>query len=251
MTDRPRVLLTGVSGGIGSATARLFAARGWEVLGTDLDPPPSGLELAGFVTADLAAPGGVRQLFEELGEIHRLDALVNNAARQLDRPLIETSDQEWDAVMNANLKAAFACIRAAHLPLGRARGAVVNVSSVHAVASSINVAAYAVSKAGLVALTRNTALELAADGIRCNAVLPGAVDTAMLRAGLGRRSPQDPTGDVGLTELASRIPLGFVASPDQIAPTILHLADRAASPYTTGQAIVVDGGATALLATEP
>src|SRR3970040_406688 len=93
---------------------------------------------------------------------------------------------EWDAVMASNLRSAYLMARHAHPLLRITRGAIVNVSSVHAIATSVDVAAYAASKGGLVALTRAMAIEFAPDGIRVNAVLPGAVDTPMLRAGLGR-----------------------------------------------------------------
>ncbi len=117
----------------------------------------------------------------------RLDALVNNAALQIAKPLLETSVEEWDAVMASNLRSVFLGIKLAH-PLFKAAGggAIVNVSSVHAVATSANIAAYAASKGGLLALTRAMAIEFAPDNIRCNAILPGAVDTPMLRAGLNR-----------------------------------------------------------------
>jgi NAD(P)-dependent dehydrogenase (short-subunit alcohol dehydrogenase family) len=125
----------------------------------------------------------------------------------------------------------------------------VNVSSVHALATSPNVAAYAVSKAALAGLTRTAALELALHGIRCNAVLPGAVMSDMLRAGLSRREhPEGPQGN--LDALIARTPLGFVATPEQIAPSIVFLADGERSPYTTGQLLVVDGGAMIRLGTE-
>jgi NAD(P)-dependent dehydrogenase (short-subunit alcohol dehydrogenase family) len=151
--------------------------------------------------------------------------------------------------MNTNLRSAFQCIREAHGRLAAARGAVVNISSVHALATSVNVAAYAISKGALAALTRSAAIELAESGVRCNAVLPGAVDTAMLRAGLDRRPhPDGPDGN--LHDLARRTPLGFVATAEQIAPSVVHLADGRLSPYTTGQLLVVDGGATVKLGTE-
>ena len=133
--------------------------------------------------------------------------------------------------------------------LSHSRGAVVNISSVHAIATSINVAVYAISKGALSALTRSAAVELAASGVRCNAVLPGAVDTAMLRDGLDRR--YHPEGTAGnLAALAAGTPLGFVATPDQIAPSVVPLADSRQSPYTTGQMLVVDGGVTAKLGSE-
>ena len=243
-------IVTGACGGIGSAATAAFREAGWYVIGVDRAPPPPDTVRADeFVLADLAADDGVSELRTKLSHISELDALVNNAAIQVNGPLVETSDEDWDRVMNTNVRAAFQMIRAFHSALAAARGAVVNIGSVHSVATSQNVGAYAASKGALVALTRSAALELASDGIRCNALLPGAVMTPMLEDGLGRRPhPEGPTGNAN--ELIARTPLGFIASPAQIAPTILHLADGELSPYTTGQMMIVDGGATARLSTE-
>ena len=118
-----------------------------------------------------------------------LDVLINNAAVQIAKPLVETTVEEWDAVMASNLRSVFLFVKLAH-PLLKAAGggAIVNVSSVHAIQTSANIAAYATSKGGLLALTRAMAIEFAPDNIRVNAILPGAVDTPMLRAGLESRS---------------------------------------------------------------
>ncbi len=244
-----RVIVTGACGGIGRGASTAFRAAGWHVIGIDRSSADDLADVDEFVQADLASDTGVQEIRHELGHIDRLDALVNNAALQINQPLIETSDEQWTAVMNTNVRAAFQMIREFQPELSAVRGAVVNVSSVHAIATSMNVAVYAISKGALVALTRSAALELAADGIRCNAVLPGAVMTPMLQAGLNRRPhPSGPDGN--LNALIERTPLGFVASPDQIAPTIVHLADTTLSAYTTGQMMVVDGGATIRLGTE-
>ncbi|MFN3255118.1 MAG: SDR family NAD(P)-dependent oxidoreductase [Ilumatobacter sp.] len=243
------VIITGACGGIGRGAATAFTDAGWHVIGVDRSPPIEHLDVHEFVQADLAADDGISALRTQLAHVERLDALVNNAALQVNQPLVQTSDDEWAAVMNTNVRAAFQMIREFHSALAAVRGAVVNVSSVHAVATSMNVAVYAISKGALVALTRSAALELAAEGIRCNAVLPGAVMTPMLEAGLSRRPhPDGPDGN--LNALIDRTPLGFVATPAQIAPTIIHLADTELSPYTTGQMMVVDGGATIRLGTE-
>lgn len=244
--ERRVAVITGASGGIGRAVVEAFAAKDWYVVGIDRHTGPHPDE---FVDADLSAADGVASIAESLRHLDRIDALVNNAAVQVNRALIDTTDEEWEVVMNTNVRAAFQMIRAFHGPLAAAQGAIVNVGSVHALATSPNVAAYAISKGALSALTRSAALELAPDGIRCNAILPGAVHTPMLADGLSRR-PHPRRADGNLEILVERTPLGFVAQPDQIAPTVLHLADRDASPYTTGQLVVVDGGATLRLGTE-
>lgn len=249
MSNR-RVLITGVGGGIGQAAAKAFHANGWEVIGVDRSEPDTDHGVDRFELVDVSKSDEVQNLFAKLrGDIDGLHALVNNAATQINKPIIETSDEDWEHIINTNVRSAFQCIRESHSLLKPVRGAVVNVASVHAIATSINVAVYAISKGALVALTRSAALELADDGIRCNAVLPGAIDTKMLRDGLDRR-PNPDGAEGNLQILAERTPLGFVASADDIAPSIVHLADNDQSKYTTGQMLVLDGGATIRLSTE-
>ncbi|MEM9519999.1 MAG: SDR family oxidoreductase [Actinomycetota bacterium] len=244
-----RVVVTGACGGLGRAIVAKFGAEGWHVVGIDRREPDDGVRVDDFLLADIGAEGEVARVFEQVRGYDRLDALVNNAAVQINKPIAETSDEEWTMVINTNVRSAFQAIRESTQMLSASRGAVVNISSVHAIATSINVAVYAISKGALSALTRSAAVELAASGVRCNAVLPGAVDTEMLREGLDRRPhPDGPDGN--LADLASGTPLGFVASPMQIAPSVFHLADRDQSPYTTGQMLVVDGGVTAKLGSE-
>ena len=243
-----RVLITGSSAGIGAAAAAAFASAGWSVVGVDRIEGASE-DLEQFVELDLAKTGAIDTIAQVVDGLDRLDAVVNNAALQINSSLLATSDEDWDSTMAVNVRIAFQIIRATAPLLAKTRGAVVNVSSVHAVATSENVAAYAISKGALAALTRSAALELGPSGVRCNAVLPGAVDTEMLRAGMGRRA--HPDGAAGnMRKLAGATPLRFIATPQQLAPTILHLADGEQSPYTTGQLLVVDGGASLRLGTE-
>jgi len=121
---------------------------------------------------------------------------------------------------------------------------------VHAVATSANIAAYAASKGGLLALTRAVAIELAPDNIRCNAILPGAVDTPMLRAGLGRGHVHGDDILQRLDNLARKTVNGRIGQPEEIAHAIYFLADDRQSSFMTGQALIIDGGATARLSTE-
>lgn len=244
------VLITGVCGGIGRATAARFKTAGWSVIGVDRAEPVETLDVDRFELTDVSQSAEVASLFGRLSsDMSGLHALVNNAATQVNKPIVETSDEDWEMIINTNVRSAFQCIRDANPLLKAVRGAVVNVASVHAIATSMNVAVYAISKGALVALTRSAALELAADGVRCNAVLPGAIDTKMLREGLDRR-PNPDGAEGNLRILAQRTPLGFVASADDIAPSIVHLADNEQSKYTTGQMLVLDGGATIRLSTE-
>ena len=189
MTEQRVVLITGAAGGVGRATVKLFAEKGWRVIGVDRQPFGEGFPTDGlFIQADISLPDNIDMIYQQAnGFTHTLDAVVNNAAYQITKPLLETSVEEWDLVMASNLRSVFLGAKLAY-PLLKAvgGGAIVNVSSVHAVATSANISAYAASKGGLLALTRAMAIEFAADNIRVNAILPGAVDTPMLRAGLDR-----------------------------------------------------------------
>jgi NAD(P)-dependent dehydrogenase (short-subunit alcohol dehydrogenase family) len=179
-----------------------------------------------------------------------LDVLVNNAAYQIAKPLIETTVEEWDLVMASNLRSVFLSAKLAHSLLKMHGAAIVNVSSVHAIQTSANIAAYAASKGGLLALTRAMAIEFAPDNIRVNAILPGAVDTPMLRAGLGRGHVGHGDMQERLDNLARKTVNGRVGTPEEIAHAIYFLADNEQSSFMTGQALVIDGGATARLSTE-
>jgi len=246
-------LITGAAGGIGRAAVYLFAQSGWRVIGVDREPfgakfPHDGL----FIRADISIAENVESIFQQAHAFTgSLNALVNNAALQIAKPILETSVQEWDAVMAANLRSVFLGVKLAH-PLFKSAGggAIVNISSVHAIATSANIAAYAASKGGLLALTRAMAIEFAPDNIRVNAVLPGAVDTPMLRAGLSRGHVRGDDIIQRLDNLAMKTVNGRIGRPEEIAHAIYFLADDAQSSFMTGQALIVDGGATARLSTE-
>ncbi len=245
-------LITGAAGGIGRAAVALFHARGWQVIGVDraevaADFPPGDV----FIQSDISRPDDMQTIFDRVrAKAKSLDALVNNAAMQIAKPLVETSAEEWDAVMASNLRSVFLGAKFAHPLLALAGGAIVNVSSVHAIQTSANIAAYAASKGGLLALTRALAIEFASDNIRVNAILPGAVDTPMLRAGLSRGHAGHGDVHERLENLARRTVNGRVGKPEEIATAIYFLADNTQSSFMTGQALVVDGGATARLSTE-
>lgn len=253
MNTQRTAIITGAGGGIGRATVEWFSQAGWRVIGVDRAPLEGPFPENGrFIQADISRQDELEAIFATVqAYTHTLEALINNAAVQITKPLLEISVDEWDLVMASNLRSVFLGAKLAH-PLLKAGGggAIVNVSSVHAVQTSANIASYAASKGGLLALTRAMAIEFAPDNIRVNAILPGAVDTPMLHAGLGR-------GHVGagdlhqrLENLASKTVNGRVGKPKEIASAIYFLADNGQSSFMTGQALIVDGGATARLSTE-
>jgi len=251
--SKKTILITGAAGGVGQATVKLFHERGYRVIGVDRQSvyaefPADGL----FIQADISVPENLEKIIAQATQFSStLDVLVNNAAFQVTKPLVETTVEEWDMVMASNLRSVFLGAKLAY-PLLKAEGggAIVNVSSVHAVATSANIAAYAASKGGLLALTRAMAIEFARDNIRVNAVLPGAVDTPMLRAGFHRGRNNEASEESQLAALAAKTVNGRVALPEEIASVIYFLADPAQSSFITGQGLLADGGATCRLSTE-
>lgn len=243
-------VVTGIAGGIGRACAIAFAEAGWDVAGIDKVSRPTGVPGRWYAQIDLgvrATAERLRGFFAELGQI---DALVNNAALQIPKAIEEITDADWAAVLATNAAAPFVAIREAIPYLRASKGAVVNVSSVHALATSNSVAAYGASKGALSALTRAAALELGAAGVRVNAVLPGAIDTPMLRGDVGSRLGHGPDAIDPVASIAARTPLGRIGQPEEVARAVLFLADGEQSGFITGHGLVVDGGVLARLASE-
>ena len=235
-------IVTGAAGGIGAATANLFAKNGWDVISVDRLDIPSGNGRS--VRADLTDQRDLKHCISEISAaFKRVDALINNAALQVLAAAVQTDPADWDKVMATNVRAIYQLVTGLYPLLKDGPGSVVNVASVHAVATSPGIAAYAASKGALVALTRALALEFAADGVRVNAVLPGAIETSMLKEGLKRSQSS-------LETLAARHPLQRIGRPEDVAEAIYFLADGARSSFITGQTLIVDGGATARLSTE-
>jgi NAD(P)-dependent dehydrogenase (short-subunit alcohol dehydrogenase family) len=247
------MLITGAAGGVGRATVDIFTAAGWRVIGVDRSDFGAGFPEQGlFIRADISEPNELEGVYAQAHAFSAcLDAVVNNAAVQINKPLMQTTVEEWDMVMASNLRSVFLGTKLAY-PLLQAAGggAIVNVSSVHAVATSTGVSSYAASKGGLLALTRAMAIEFAGDNIRVNAILPGAVDTPMLRNGLDRGHLSGGSVQDRLDNLARKTVIGRVGKPEEIAHAIYFLADSVQSSFMTGQAMLVDGGATCRLSTE-
>jgi NAD(P)-dependent dehydrogenase (short-subunit alcohol dehydrogenase family) len=242
------VLITGVSGAIGSAAATAFRDDGWTVAGIDRNAPPPGLAVDSFGLIDIGLPDLVARLREFIESLPRLDALVNNAGLQGTATALDTGIDEWEEVMAANARGAFLAMQASHARLEESEGAVVNVASVHALATSVGAASYAASKGAMVSLTRAVALEWA-PRVRVNAILPGAVDTPMLRDGVRRWAAPDGV-DEAVDQLAARIPMRRLGLADEIAQAVLFLADWRRSSFVTGQTLIVDGGVLARLSSE-
>lgn len=244
-------LITGAARGIGLATAIEFFQHDWKVWAVDRDETPDLPDRVEFRRVDLTDGKAVEDLFDELKkERGQLDALVNNAAILTAKPILETTDSDWDLIQRTNLEAVFRACKVAYPLLEKASGAIVNVSSVHAIATFPDLGAYAASKGGVLALTRALALEFGPGGVRVNTVLPGAIETDMLVQGLERGLVSDESIEGKIAELGRRTALGRVGKPEEIARAIFFLADGRQSTYITGQSLVIDGGALARLSIE-
>lgn len=233
----PTVLVTGAGGGIGKAICEVFLEQGYKVIGVDCRKTAKlPYEILQFDISRLSHVDATCESFyrriEELAEGH-LDALINNAAVQIVKPVQEITATDWNVTLATNLLAPFWLVQRFLPMLRAAKGNVVNIASIHAAVTKSEFTLYATSKGALVALTRSLAIELAPD-VRVNAVLPAATDTPMLRAGFKDNAD-------GLQVLGDYHPLGRIAQPEEVAQVALFLSSQKAS-FMTGAAVNVDGG---------
>lgn len=240
----PAAVVTGVSRGIGRATAVALARAGANVAGVYYDDPNGADEVVAAIEAegveavvfeaDTADPATAERLAAEATtRWGSVDIWVNNAARLMVKPLTETNDDDWHGLLAPNLHGFFYGSRAAaRVMYGQRRGRIINVSSASDILYVANLGAYATAKGGIVALTKNLAVEAAPHGVTVNCVAPGAIDTPL--------NINAWTDEVRRT-YQERIPMGRVGTEEDIADVIVFLASEA-SRYLTGQEVVVDGG---------
>jgi NAD(P)-dependent dehydrogenase (short-subunit alcohol dehydrogenase family) len=230
-------LVTGGASGIGLATVRLLAREGGSVATVDLEP---GGEAELALTGDVAQEGDVERVVGEvLRRFGRIDVLVNNAGISGVGDLLETTADQWDRVMQVNVRSVFLMSRTV-VPgmLERRSGAVVNVSSAIAETGLARRVSYAASKGAVLALTRSMQVDCAPFGVRVNAVLPGTIHTPFVDRYLAA-SYDDP--EQGLAAIAARQLTGALGQPEDVAQAILFLACDD-SRFVLGSGLAVDGG---------
>lgn len=237
-------LVTGGSFGIGRATAIAFAASGAKVVVADWVQDDETVRLireaggeAMFIRCDVSSETDVQAMVDQtLSTYGRLDYGINNAGIEgVQKPLQEFAQDEWDKVLNVNLKGVWLCMKYQVAPMIRqGGGAIVNVSSIAGVVGFPNLAHYVASKHAVNGLTRAAALENAKTGVRINALCPGVIQTPMVDRAIG----EDEAMRQGYR---AAIPMGRFGTPEEMADTILFLCSDQ-SGYITGQTIVADGG---------
>ncbi len=236
-------IVTGASRGIGKAIALKLAEQGAAVVvnarssASEAEGVAASIKAAGgrsiAVLADVSIAEDVARLVQTATTTYgKVDILVNNAGIVRDQLLVRMSEEDWDKVLNTNLKGAFLCTKAVLRPMLKQRwGRIINISSVAGLTGNPGQANYASAKAGLIALTKSTAKEVASRGITVNAIAPGYIETDMTQA----------LPDSLKQEILQRIPVGYFGSPQDVAHVAAFLASEEAR-YITGQVWGIDGG---------
>lgn len=236
-------IVTGSSRGIGRAIALKLAEVGATVVITGSSDAATVDSVAEEVRAmnrqslailvDVSLSSDVdRMVAETVATYGRLDILVNNAGITRDQLVLRMSDEDWDKVLNVNLKSVFLCTRAVLRHMLKQRwGRIISITSIVALTGNAGQANYASAKAGIIGFTRTIAREVASRGITANAIAPGFIETRMTQR-LGEKQRQELTG---------RIPLGYLGTPRDVAEAVAFLASEEAR-YITGQVLNVDGG---------
>ena len=240
-------VVTGGGSGIGRGIALAYAREGADVVVADVNlagaqSTAAEIERAGrkgiAIRTDVSDPGEVQELVDgTMAALGGIDVLVNVAGITMPLPILDTTPEQWDRILDVNLKGTYLCLRAAaRVMAGHGGGAIINTTSVLGLHARRSRAAYCASKAGIIMLTRAAALELGPLGIRVNAIAPGSIETPLMQSA--------PSSPEELARKAAAIPLKRRGNPADLTGPAIFLASNDAI-YVTGEIMVVDGGMTA------
>lgn len=243
------VLVTGADGGIGLEICKKFKLNNWIVIGTSLIKKFDHISIDWYISGDLNNIETPKNIINYIRKkYNRLDCIVNNAAHQICKPIWEMESEEWDMTYNCNVKCIYLFTKYCIDLLKESKGNIINIGSVHSVATSMDIAAYASSKAAIVGLTKNLAIELGKFNIRVNCISPGAIDTAMLRASLVRDKTENISEEMLLQKIKKLHLLDDIGNPSEIANFVYFISNNC--NFINGSNIVIDGGASIKLSTE-
>lgn len=245
------ILVTGASRGIGLAICKIFKENNWIVIGLSRQKDFTSEYINDYISSDLSIkdePEKIKNYI--LYKYNQLDCIVNNAACQICKPIWEMNVDEWDKMYNVNVRSIFLFAKHCKDLLAKSKGNIINISSVHSVVTSNEIAGYASTKAAISGLTKNLAIELGQFGIRVNSICPGAVDTEMLRAGLLRGHAGSGDSNSLVNNLGNSHLLGRVGKPEEIAKFVYFVGEKSNGEFINGANLLIDGGACIKLSTE-
>ncbi len=241
--DNKIAIVTGAAKGIGLGCARVLGEAGAAVALVDIDQAAAqkaveelraeGVQVEAFMT-DVSRSDQVNQMVAAaVKSFGQIDIVVNNAGVHDSKGVEQATEADWDRIINTNLKSVFLVTKAALPYLKTTQGSIVNMSSMAGVVGQNSAGAYAASKGGMIAMTKNMALDFAPYGIRVNAVCPGLIDTEMVRETIDVQT---------IRKYEQSFPIARLGTPKEVAELVLFLASEA-SNYITGQILTIDGGA--------
>ena len=242
-------IITGSSKGIGQGCARVFAREGAAVVIVSRTAEP-GLAMAKeiqdkgsraiYIQTDVSRSEQVQNMINRTIEAFgRLDILINNAGYHISKNIEEASEEEWDFIINANLKSVFLCSKYALPHLRKTKGCIINISSMVGLVGQSNAGAYSATKGGIIAMTKGMALDFARDGIRVNCICPGWIRTPLVDDWFSQQPDEQKARDY----INSVHPLGRIGTSEECGRIALFLATEDAS-FMTGSIVTMDGGVT-------
>lgn len=247
--NKKTAIITGSSKGIGLGCARVFAKNNYNVIiicRTEKDGKKAEKLInekygrAVYIKTDVSKEDDVKRLIKKTIDLFgRIDALINNAGYHISKNIENTSTNEWEYIINTNLRSVYLCTKYSIPFLKKTKGAIINISSMVGIVGQSNAAAYSATKGGMIAITKNLAIDYARFGIRVNCIAPGWIKTPLVEEWFSQQENEKAAREY----IYSIHPLGRIGTPDEVGELALFLASEKAS-FITGVVIPIDGGVT-------